>query len=391
MDDNGDGEPDDDTVILLPETPSISLLKTGALDLGSDSALNAGDVITYSFTVSNTGNVSLSTVVLNDPLLGGVVSGPLNGDTNSDTILDVSETWIYSGTYAVTQSDIDSEQVVNTAIISGNSPVGTAVSDASDDPTDSTDVDDNGDGDPDDDTVVPLSVSPSLSLTKAILPALDGIYDSVGEIIEYELVVTNTGNVLLTNIVISDSNADAGSISPSNIASLSPGSSVVVSASHTITSSDILEREVINIAIVKGFTSSGVMISDDSDDPNNDSNVDNNADGDPDDPTIAVLGSCEVEAYNLVTPNGDGDNDYFSFGGIDCYPENTIQIYNRWGVLVYQTEGYGLNGNVFRGVSDGRVTIGEAQELPVGTYYYILTYNKDGSQQSKVGYLYIQR
>ena len=49
-----------------------------------------------------------------------------------------------------------------------------------------------------------------------------------------------------------------------------------------------------------------------------------------------------------------------------------MQIFNRWGVLVYETEGYGQNGNVFRGVSEGRTTINKNEKLPTGTYYYIL-------------------
>ena len=58
-----------------------------------------------------------------------------------------------------------------------------------------------------------------------------------------------------------------------------------------------------------------------------------------------------------------------------------MQIFNRWGVLVYETVGYGGSSgseNVFRGISEGRVTIAESKELPTGTYYYVLKFPGNG-------------
>ncbi|MDP5028442.1 MAG: gliding motility-associated C-terminal domain-containing protein, partial [Flavobacterium sp.] len=100
----------------------------------------------------------------------------------------------------------------------------------------------------------------------------------------------------------------------------------------------------------------------------------------------------ELEIFNLVTPNGDGDNDVFVIRNIELYPNNSVEIYNRWGVLVYETKGYGQNQKYFRGVSEGRVTINQASELSVGTYFYIVKYvNNQGDQKERSGYLYINR
>ena len=77
--------------------------------------------------------------------------------------------------------------------------------------------------------------------------------------------------------------------------------------------------------------------------------------------------------------------------GIQYY-QNTLDIYNRWGVKVFNQTNYGHpNTKPFTGISDGRVTIAQSQFLPVGTYYYILEYEKGGQKQSKVGWLYINR
>ena len=99
-----------------------------------------------------------------------------------------------------------------------------------------------------------------------------------------------------------------------------------------------------------------------------------------------------IEIFNAVTPNGDGDNDVLIITGLDNYPNNTLEIYNRWGVLVYETKGYGQSGNYFNGISEGRVTIQQSSELPTGTYYYVLKYSNDsGVSKSRVGFLYINR
>jgi gliding motility-associated-like protein len=97
--------------------------------------------------------------------------------------------------------------------------------------------------------------------------------------------------------------------------------------------------------------------------------------------------------YNNVSANGDGVNDYLFIDGIGNYPDNTVEIYNRWGVLVYEIDGYNNNDKSFRGMSDGRVTVNRDDTLPEGTYYYILRYVKPSNNETKEksGYLYINR
>ncbi|MCM5661357.1 gliding motility-associated C-terminal domain-containing protein [Galbibacter mesophilus] len=110
-----------------------------------------------------------------------------------------------------------------------------------------------------------------------------------------------------------------------------------------------------------------------------------------------------IEVYNAVTPDGDGRNDFFKIAfksGEDRCPslESTIhvEIYNRWGVKVFETENYGssLGEDVFTGISEGRATLVAEDGLPSGTYYYIIRFSYDtglGSlkQYDKAGYLYV--
>ena len=102
--------------------------------------------------------------------------------------------------------------------------------------------------------------------------------------------------------------------------------------------------------------------------------------------------NCDIIVYNYLTPGNDTTNEYFVLGGIERYPNNTVEIYNRWGILVYDADGYDNNTRVFKGISEGRTTIKQSDELPEGTYFYILKYTKtSGVIKEKAGYLYISR
>lgn len=102
----------------------------------------------------------------------------------------------------------------------------------------------------------------------------------------------------------------------------------------------------------------------------------------------------DVVIYNIVTPDGDGVNDYFFIDNINRFPNNSVQIFNRWGAKVFETKNYDSNGNVFDGYSQGKRTINDSKMLPSGTYYYVLVYEvvKDGGSRTikKAGYLHLE-
>jgi gliding motility-associated-like protein len=108
--------------------------------------------------------------------------------------------------------------------------------------------------------------------------------------------------------------------------------------------------------------------------------------------TVVINLEFDLEVLNAVTPNDDTFNDNFQIIGIGHYPNNSVEIYNRWGVLVYQADGY-INADIsFKGTSEGRVTVDKGAQLPEGTYFYILKYVKtDGTAKDQAGYLYIIR
>ena len=98
--------------------------------------------------------------------------------------------------------------------------------------------------------------------------------------------------------------------------------------------------------------------------------------------------------YNAVTPNGDGVNDYFFIDNQNPNIKNiNVEIFNRWGVKVFASNNYGDGGDVFDGYSTGRLTINDSEQLPSGTYYYVLDYlfNEAGNNErhTKAGFLYL--
>jgi gliding motility-associated-like protein len=166
--------------------------------------------------------------------------------------------------------------------------------------------------------------------------------------------------------------------------SLAPGASIQpIIRSHSIIRDDLVSGIVRNVAYA--FI-------------NNDIRFDS-------EPVVAekteVLPCKSIAIYNAFSPNGDGINEKFEIDGFDsenkiCYPENTVEIYNRWGVLVFETKDYDNNSNFFEGYSRGRTTVSESSGLPTGTYFYIISYgSKDtfGDIQTyrKEGYLYLTR
>jgi gliding motility-associated-like protein len=101
--------------------------------------------------------------------------------------------------------------------------------------------------------------------------------------------------------------------------------------------------------------------------------------------------SCDVIVNNYISVNSDYSNEYLHLEGIERYPDNSIEIFNRWGVIVYKIEGYNNGINAFRGISEGRLTLNLNAKLPEGTYYYFLKYKKsNGTIKEKAGYLYLK-
>ncbi|WP_123947462.1 T9SS type B sorting domain-containing protein [Flavobacterium reichenbachii] len=207
-------------------------------------------------------------------------------------------------------------------------------------------------------------------------------FANAGETITYKFKITNTGNVSLKNIMVTDLlpgivmsgqqiDLDVNEVDENNFV-----------GQYVIKQADINSGSISNQATVKGNSVRGVLVEDKSDDL---SNTD-------DKPTVLPLKGCQIKVFNAFSPNGDNKNTRFYIQGLECYPDNTVEIYNRWGVLVFNIDRYNNEDRVFKGFSEGRTTVKQSDGLPVGTYYYILKYrDSDSNSHELTGYLYINK
>jgi len=202
----------------------------------------------------------------------------------------------------------------------------------------------------------------------------------VGETVTYTFVVRNTGNVTVTGITLRD---DTATVSGGPI-DLDAGDedSTTFTAVHVITREDLDNGRVVNHAQVSGYAPNGDEVTDWSDDPSDLTDADIEGDDEPDDPTVVEVKGIEINT--LFTPNEDGVNDTWVVHGITHFP-NRVEVYNRWGNLVYKAENY---KNDWDGRANVPHVMGRGQYLPAGTYYYII-YLNNGRRYA--GYLYLNK
>ncbi len=225
LDTNGDPVSDDDgETIIAIQSPSIELIKSALPATYS----TAGEEVEYTFIVTNTGNVTLTNVEVNDPLFG-LTFGPITLSPNA------SQTFTYE--YQVTQDDLDNGSVYNLATTTGLDTNGNLLSD-------------------DDDETIFAIQNPSILLEKSALPTT---YTTAGEEVEYTFVVTNTGNVTLTNVQISDPlfGLNFGPVT------LAPNGQETFTHTYTVTQAAIDSGSVVNLAMATALDTNGNPVNDD--------------------------------------------------------------------------------------------------------------------------------
>lgn len=219
---------------------ALTVLKGGTLDLGGDGIATPGDIVTYTITVTNTGNVTLADIAVTDPSVdtGSLTYAPADdGDSDGDIdSLAPNASATVAATYTLTQDDVNTGSVSNSASVTGQDPSGADVTDVSD----STNPGDGAGAD--DPTVTQIPRGPAMTIVKTPSVA-SGVV--VGQVITYSYLVTNTGNVTLTDITLDDQHTSASGTSAlaisdgGVIASLAPGDSATLTGDYTVTQADI--------------------------------------------------------------------------------------------------------------------------------------------------------
>jgi gliding motility-associated-like protein len=262
----------------MADNPAITLVKTGVVRADSIS-------ITYTFTITNTGNVTLHNVTVADPMLG--LNKTYAGNFLPGAV--ITETAVYT----LTQADRDKGSVSNSASVSAQTPVNTTI----------TDVSGTGDGN-DTPTVTTVSRSPVAAdddasarvNTPVTIPVLDN--DDAGHAAFDPGSVVIITQPLHGHVIV---NTENGSVT------YTPEVSYQGEDSFTYQVQD-----------VNGYTTNVATVKLD-------------------------MSFSDLKPPTLFTPNGDGKNDAFEIRGLNQYAENELVIINRWGNEVYRQKGYQNN------------------------------------------------
>lgn len=228
---------DDDRDMVVTH-PALSLEKKSV----QTSFDQVGQTIDFTFTVTNTGDVLMRDVKIEDQLEG--VTAPIPDWPGAEGVLAPGASVTATATYRITQADIDAEQVVNTASVRGTPTSGDRVT-------------------AEDNATVPIHRAPGITIKKDGHYA-DGTTGRVGEKLKYDFTITNTGNVALNSVAIDDKLPGLSRINvdwPGGRGTLRPGQSATATAEYTVTQADVDGRVgVINTATVFGTDSAGTTV-----------------------------------------------------------------------------------------------------------------------------------
>lgn len=181
----------------LPD--SLSITKTA-----DKTSASPGDTITYTFTIANSGNVTVSNLTLEDDMLGTIDLGSITSLAQGDNVT-------VAKSYTVDENDLPGP-IINTANVTGTDPNGNSISAI-------------------DSASVPLTYSAFIEVTKTATPHPA----SLGDTITYTYTITNTGDVTVNNLTLEDDMLGTIALGKT---SLGQGDNVTATAKHTVVIGD---------------------------------------------------------------------------------------------------------------------------------------------------------
>ena len=331
MSDDGDdtdgNTTNDPTETSITASPSLKAVKIAQVTDNGDGITGVGDVINYSITVKNTGNITLNNVSITDTLKDGsgnilnLSNGPTYGGSSMNSIngiLKPNEIATYNAYLIVNQNYVDTGLVSNTVTANASTTGNSNISDVSDNGNDA-------DGNTvDDETITRFDMIPSLEVTKTatVIDINGNSLNDLGDKILYTIQTLNNGNVAVKNLTLEDQLSNSNNTvltytQPLTFKSNSFGSSVgnlkvneisTYTATYTITQADVDAGKVLNSVTARAsdpLNSSGA--SDKSDDGDD---TDGNTTDDPTEIILAQNPKLEVtKTANVVDVNNSNSND----------------------------------------------------------------------------------
>ncbi|MDQ6531411.1 gliding motility-associated C-terminal domain-containing protein [Flavobacterium sp. LHD-85] len=354
-------EDDYDSLQIKIAVADLSLEKTA-----SNKNANVNEVVTFTLQLNNDGPSTATGVAVEDliPLGFKNISNINNGGIFSKDIIKWVDLTVPVGgitlTYQATVANplgLESTDYVNIAQVTASNQF---------DP-DSTPNNDNGDQSEDDEDSEFINV-PSTDI--AINKEVDKTDVPMDSQVTFTITAENRGSINATNVEVQDALPKGYSFISSTVTSGAYDPKTGIWSIPSI-NTGALQTLTLTVKVVdfNDYLNTAHLTKLDQIDTNPANNQD----------TATVSPNC-LKIYNEFSPNDDGQNDYFYIDCIERYPNNQLEIFNRWGNLVYYQKGY-------KNTWDGKAE-GSAKTLPEGTYFYILDLG-DGSKKTS-GWLYLK-
>ncbi len=314
---------DEETVYAVNITPDFMVNKSAEPMEYSET----GQTISYHIDIVNTGNVTIYDIDISDDV---------TGDNWFIATLRPESERSFSTTYSITQHDMDAGSVVNEVTAHGSAPDGESMTRT------------------DEAVITAVGRQADMSITATASPT---VFSDAGESIGINISVMNTGNLSLYNIEVRDDlTGDTWTV-----ASILPGDEEELSATYVTGQADV-DREFFETTVT----------------------------AEAEDPDGNMLMEEEEFRVNLInvpgglTPDTAFDDELVIIG-IEYYPNNSLQIFNRQGTLVFEEAPY---QNRWDGTPNrGNVALDSDGRLPGGTYFYIL--DLGGDQELFTGSIYL--
>jgi gliding motility-associated-like protein/uncharacterized repeat protein (TIGR01451 family) len=359
---------------------------------GPNGTIQAQDVIHYVIWVRNTGNVTLTNIIVSDfipPYTNW--SSTSNGAGLPPT--GGKLTWTIPSLAPGAQDTVSFNVFVATDLTGASAIENTATVDLNNGkpsfltvPVDASGQNPSATPTTGPSTSIPVKSVTSFETWKLWLNDNDNLERTVsaGEEVTFYIYVHNTGNVAITTLTVNDlvppattfkTIKDGGQFNQGAnsvtwiIDNVAAGATATVR--FTVTIDPHLEgvKTITNTAAVnKGDTTLYTMNCDPSQ---------SNCDGKVGTVIQVLGGEKELFVSTVVTPNGDGKNDAFIVRGIEKYPGSALRIFNRWGSTVYESKNYQNNWTA-TGISEG-------------TYFYQFDMNQNGTIKVFKGWVMIIR
>ncbi|WP_410574434.1 hypothetical protein [Amycolatopsis sp. cmx-4-61] len=234
------------TTTPITAKPGLTLVKafTKFDDANNNTIPEPGDVLHYTITATNSGNVTLTNVTVDDVFDDPAV--PSSKDTlqcPTDNELTPGASYVCTRQYTVKQADVDHGSVTNNATVQAQDQTGKTVRAAADPVTEV------------------LATISALSVNTTAAPIEDTDHNQlndVGETIDYTVVITNVGGVTLSGVNVTDVLGVPGApelklnCDGTLPADLAPAAKITCTASYTLTQADLDRGEVVNTATATG-------------------------------------------------------------------------------------------------------------------------------------------